>query len=236
MNPTPSPDAESRPTLSILLPAYNEAAGIARVVAGALRVARAGDEVLVVDDGSTDDTAREAHRAGARVVRIERNGGKGLAVRRGLREAHGEVIVLLDADEQDDPSEIPLLLEALTPGVDMVIGSRFLGTFESGAITRLNRIGTVGLTAVMNRLYGTHITDPIAGFRAVRADVARAVPLRAARYDIEMDLLLGLLNADRRVVEVGVRRASRRHGATSLSPLFDGTRILATIVRRWLER
>src|SRR5205814_643780 len=106
-------------------------------------------EVLVVDDGSTDGTDRTAGDAGARVVRLPENSGKGAAVRRGLGEVRGEVIVLIDGDGQDDPTEIPRLLEALRPGVDLVIGSRFIGQFEPGAITPFNHWGNRFLTWVI---------------------------------------------------------------------------------------
>ncbi len=115
-------------------------------------------EVLVVDDGSTDGTDRAAADAGARVLRLPANGGKGSAVRRGLSEARGEVIVLIDGDGQDDPTEIPRLLEALRPGVDLVVGSRFIGRFEPGAITPVNHLGNRFLTvgdqpAVLDRAH-----------------------------------------------------------------------------------
>src|SRR5437660_1670833 len=98
-------------SVTVLIPAHDEEATVADVVRAALASAPEVVEVLVVDDGSGDGTAAAAAAAGARVLRLERNGGKGRAVRRGLVEARGEVIVLLDADGQDDPREIPLLLE-----------------------------------------------------------------------------------------------------------------------------
>ena len=82
------------------------------------------------------------------MLRLPANGGKGSAVRRGLSEARGEVIVLIDGDGQDDPAEIPRLLEALRPGVDLVVGSRFIGRFEPGAITPVNHWGNRFLTSL----------------------------------------------------------------------------------------
>jgi len=157
-------------------------------------------------------------------------------VRVGIEEAVGEVVVLIDADGQDDPSELPNLLAALGPGVDMVIGSRFLGTFEPGAITRLNWFGSQMLLKVLNLLFRAQITDPFAGFRAVRRRAVATCTLRAERYDIEVDLLLAILSAGGRVAEVPVRRMPRVHGASGLDSTIDGTRILWRILDRRLDQ
>lgn len=222
--------------VSVVIPAHDEAGSIADVVRRCRAHTPELAEVIVVDDGSTDATAREAEAAGARVLRLGTNRGKGIALRRGMAEARGEVIVVLDGDGQDWPEEIPLLVGALEPDVAMVIGSRFLGRFDDGAITPLNRAGTLFLTTILNRLFGTSVTDPIAGFRAIRKRALEGCTLTAERYDIEVDVLLALLARGERVVEVPVRRSPRRHGATDLSPFVDGARILRRIVARRLGR
>jgi glycosyltransferase involved in cell wall biosynthesis len=218
-----------KPSVTVLVAAYNEAPVIGDVVRAALRAVPSG-EVLVVDDGSTDGTSQVSADAGARVLRLAVNGGKGAAVRRGLGEARGEVVVLIDGDGQDDPLEIPRLLEALEPGVELVVGSRFIGRFEPGAITPVNRFGNRFLTSVINLLFSAHLTDTQAGFKAFRAETLRHLNLSAHRFDIEVDLLLGVLRNGGRVVEVPVRRAPRQHGESRLNSLIDGARILRRIV------
>jgi glycosyltransferase involved in cell wall biosynthesis len=221
--------AVSPASVTVLVAAYNEAPVIGSVVRDALQ-AVPSSEVLVVDDGSTDGTDRAASEAGARVLRLAANGGKGSAVRRGLSEVRGEVIVLIDGDGQDDPSEIPRLLEVLTPDVDLVVGSRFIGQFEPGAITPVNHWGNRFLTSVINLLFATKLTDTQAGFKAFRTETLRRMNLRADRFDIEVDVLLGVLRAGGRVVEVPVRRSPRPHGESRLNSLRDGARILRRIV------
>jgi glycosyltransferase involved in cell wall biosynthesis len=223
---------ESLRRVSVILAAYNEAATIGPVVEGCAAHTPDLTEVIVVDDGSTDRTAALAERAGARVFRLPENRGKGHAIRHGIRHAQGDVLLFLDADGQDDPEEIPTLLDALVPGVDMVVGSRFRGHFGPGAITRVNRAGNQFLTFVVNLLFDARLTDTQAGFRCVRRSAADRCTLTAARYDIEVDLLLGVLRSGGRVAEVGVRREARLHGASQLGSVRDGTRILLKIVRR----
>ena len=225
--------SEARPAVTVLIACYNEAPVIGEIVAAALR-ALPSVEVVVVDDGSNDGTDRVAAAAGARVLRLPVNGGKGAAIRRGLDEVRGDVVVLIDGDGQDDPAEIPKLLEPLEAGVDLVVGSRFIGHFEPGAITPVNHWGNRFLTGVINVLFATSLTDTQAGFKALRSEMLRRVPLSAHRFDIEVDLLLGVLRAGGRVVEVPVRRAARQHGSSRLNSLRDGALIFRRILARRL--
>jgi glycosyltransferase involved in cell wall biosynthesis len=217
--------------VSIILPAYNEERTITGIVAGCRNAAPAGSEIIVVDDGSVDATAARAETAGARVIRVGRNRGKGHALRLGIERSSGGVLVFLDTDGQDDPGEIPLLLAALDAGADLVVGSRFLGRFDPGAITPINRVGNRALTGVVNVLFRSRLTDSQAGFRAVRRSLFERLALAAQRYDIETDLLLQTMKAGGRIVEVPVRRGARQHGSSGLNPIIDGLRILRRILR-----
>ena len=216
--------------MAFLIPAFDEAGVIGDVVRRALAVGCAG-EVVVVDDGSRDGTGEAAREAGARVVRLSENRGKGVALRAGAAATHAPVLVFLDGDGQDDPAETPRLLEAIGAGADLVIGSRFLGHFEAGAIRWLNRQATVGLTALLSLFYGQRITDSQAGFRAVRRAAFLSLRLRARRYDIETETLTRALRAGLRVVEIPVSRAPRAAGHTKLPRWATGVRVLATIIR-----
>ncbi len=216
-------------SVSVVLAAHDEAGAIAGVV-GAIRRTLPDAEVLVVDDGSRDATAVRAERAGARVLRLPSNAGKGVALRTGLDDAHGRELVVLDADGQDDPTEIPRLLDALRTGADLVVGSRFLGHFDAGAIRPIDRVGNRALTSAFNLLYGTALTDSQAGFRALRAELWARLHVTARRYDVETDVLAQAVRAGARVVEVPVTRRPRHEGRTGLSAVRDGTRILGRML------
>jgi glycosyltransferase involved in cell wall biosynthesis len=224
-------DGLSARTVSVVIPAHNEAPTIAQVVRDCAANTPDLAEVIVVDDGSSDNTSATAAAAGARVVRLDRNGGKGVALQRGIAAARGDVLIFIDADGQDDPTEIPAMLAAFEPEVDLVLGSRFLGGFQPGAITRLNYLGTRFITGSVNVLFGTKITDPLAGFRAVRSSVFDRVQIEARGYDIEVDLLLRVLNSGGKVAEVPAQRSARSYGSSGLSSVFDGLRIFKRIVQ-----
>ncbi len=224
--PAPRPGA-----VSAVLAAYNEGPTVARVVE-ALRAAVPGLlEIFVVDDGSTDDTSDRARAAGAEVIRLPSNRGKGYALRAGFEAARGELLLTIDADGQDDPAEVRRLFAALEPDVAMVIGSRFLGRFEAGAINPINRIGNRGLTWLFDRLYGAHLTDTQAGFRLFRRASVAPASLRARAYEIETELTARVLRAGGRVREVGVTRRPRAAGTTAFRRVRHGLRIVATMLR-----
>ena len=225
MSNTPSAD------VSVVIAAHDEATTIASVVAG-VRAALGQRllEILVVDDGSTDGTGRVAEAAGAAVLRLSPNRGKGEALRVGIGRSRGAWLVFLDADGQDDPAEIPTLLAAVTPDIAMVNGSRFIGTLEGGAISAPNWVGNVAFTGLFDLLYGARITDSQAGFRAIRGDVARSLVLHSTEYEIETEMLAQVLRSGLRVVEVPVTRRARQGGTTDFRRIRNGLRILRTIL------
>lgn len=216
--------------VSVVIAARDEAAAIAQVVVGCLAIAEVC-EVVVVDDGSHDDTAAVAEAAGARVLVCRPGAGKGAAVRRGAATATGDVLVLLDGDGQDPPADITPLLVAIAEGADLAIGSRFRGRFEPGAITRIDALGNRALSWVFAQLFGAALTDTMAGFKAIRRSMFDALPLQARRFDIEAELLGRAVQAGACIVEVPVTRRPRVAGASRLRRITDGLRIVRCMLR-----
>jgi glycosyltransferase involved in cell wall biosynthesis len=185
-----------------VVPAYQAQATVGDVVRGlASSVAR----IWVVDDGSTDETGAVAGRAGAEVVRLAENGGKGAAVRAGLARAlasEATHVAFVDADGQHDPADLPRLLDAARWGDDFVIGSR-MGDPEAipAYRYRTNEIGS----RVLSRMSGLEVEDAQSGYRVVATDVLRRLDLKARGYIIETEILLKAARHVHRFRHVPVR-------------------------------
>jgi glycosyltransferase involved in cell wall biosynthesis len=212
--------SHKRPRCLAIVPAFNERAAIASVVAD-LR-ALPWIDVVVIDDGSGDGTAAEAVRAGARVITLPFNLGIGTAVQTGYliaQDAHYDVAIQVDGDGQHPPSEIAALVDALLESdADLVIGSRFLvpGTFRS---TRGRRLGIGVLAGLVSLATRSHLTDTTSGFRAAGP---RAISLFAAAYPHDYPEVESVVVAHRaglRIREVPVQMHARLAGRSSITPI-----------------
>lgn len=212
--------------LSIVLPAKNESAAIGATVGGIV-AAHPGAEVIVVNDGSTDDTAAVAQAAGARVVHHPYSKGNGAAIKTGARAATGEVIVFMDADGQHDPADIARLLERLDAGHDMVVGARQKGSQAS--------VGRGLANGFYNRLAswmtGHRVDDLTSGFRAVRAGRFREfLYLLPNGFSYPTTSTMAFFRAGYSVAYVPIH-AARRIGKSHINLLRDGTRFLLIIFK-----
>ncbi len=219
-------------SICAVLAAHDEAGNVGAVVRGVQEHTDGLVELIVVDDGSTDGTAEEAREAGARVVSLNPNRGKGAALLAGLRavESDAEFVLFIDADGQDDPADIPTLVAAARDGGDFVNGSRWLGTLERGSISLPNRVGNRVMTELLNLRCGARITDSQAGFRLIRRSLIDVDRIRSREYEVETEMMMQAIRGGARVVEVPVTRYARGEGATDFRRVRNGVRILATIV------
>ncbi len=213
--------------LSVLIPVFNEADSIARVVRRVAEV-ELPLEIIVVDDASTDDSRTRLDGldvAGLRLIRHPVNRGKGAAVRTAMEVATGEAVVIQDADLEYFPDDFTALLAPIAAGeADVVYGVRDL----SGQ-PLVRRLGNRLLTLATNLLYGTALRDMETCYKMMRTEVARALDLKADRFDIEPEITVKLLAQGHRIYEVPIRYAPRRE--RKLSPWRDGPHALWTLLR-----
>ncbi len=193
--------------LSVIIPVYNERNTIREIVR---RVQATGlpTEILIVDDGSKDGTRdilpEMDGKDGVRVILHEKNQGKGAAVRTGIQNARGEVMLIQDADLEYDPREYPGLLRPIEEGMaDVVYGSRFLGS-PHRAILFWNMVANKLLTLMTNILYNTILTDMETGYKVFRREVVDGMKLRANRFDFEPEFTAKILKRRVRVFDVPI--------------------------------
>ncbi|MFC3490197.1 glycosyltransferase family 2 protein [Amycolatopsis roodepoortensis] len=223
------------------MPALNEQASVGAVISQ-VKQSLPGMDVLVVDDGSSDDTAKLARAAGAEVARLAVNLGVGGAMRTGFRYAAArgyDVVVQVDADGQHDPGEVAALLDALDDA-DIAIGSRFAGKGSYKA-SGPRKYAMVALSVVFSRLAKTKLTDVTSGFKAMGP---RAIKLFAAYYPAEylgdtVESLVMAIRAELKIKEIPVIMRERAAGTPSHSPVKSaiylgraGLALLLALVRR----
>lgn len=220
-----SPETAGR-SLSIIIPAKNEQDAIGDVV----RTARAEfpeAEILVVNDGSTDDTAAVAEQAGATVISHPLSLGNGASIKTGARAASGETLVMLDGDGQHDPKYVRELLHGLDNGYDMVVGAR-----DSGSHANIGRLFANGLyNAIATFLSGTKILDLTSGFRAVRAKkFLEYLYLLPNGFSYPTTITMAFLRSGYPVHFEPVP-AEKRTGKSHIRPVRDGLRFFAIIFK-----
>jgi glycosyltransferase involved in cell wall biosynthesis len=227
MDEQTAPDPEP---LSVIIPAYNEAGGITAVVER-LTPVLAGlgrdTELLVVDDGSADDTAALARQAGARVVCHEENRGYGTSLKTGIRQARHDLVAILDADCTYPPEALPELLEAVA-GNDMVVGARTKGKVR---IPLLRRPAKAVLRWLASYLSGYRIPDLNSGFRVMRRPVVnRFLGLLPSGFSFTTTITLAMLVSGFGVKYVPIEYHARQ-GRSHIRPVRDTLGFLALILR-----
>ena len=220
--------------LTVVMPVFNER----DTVAEAVRRLRGIDlpldhEIVVVDDGSDDGTTdilRRVCDSTVRLVRLPRNSGKGSAVRRGLEEARGDVIVIQDADLEYDPRDLSRMLRPMLEGQARVVyGSRFTG--ERRNMLFWHWVGNRALSLITNILFNTTLSDMETCYKMFDGDLLRSIPLTADRFDFEPEVTAKVLRRGERIWEVPISYAGRELDEGKKITWRDGLPALATLLR-----
>lgn len=223
-------------SVSIILPCLNEAAGLTESIPKILGIFRAHDisgEIIVVDNGSTDNSAVVAKELGARYI-FEPRRGYGNAYLAGLKSATGEMLILGDPDGSYDFAEIPRFLSYLTQ-YDAVLGSRFLGTMKAGAMPPLHRyVGNPGLRLLLRYLHGVTTLEPSTGFIGLRREKLDVLKLREPGMEFASEVLLKIRRHDLRLIEIPIVYHPRI-GTSKLRPFRDGMRNLVFMLREFIN-
>lgn len=233
---------EARESLSVLMPFYNERETLTELVRRVL-TAEPGVpvELVMVDDCSTDGSGEIAAELGAsdsrvRLLRHERNRGKGAAVRTAVAAASGTISIIQDADFEYDPREYRRLVSPILAGeADAVYGSRFAAGAPAG-MSRLAFFANRFLTRQFNLLYGTHLTDMETCYKAVRTDLLRSLRLTTNRFGIEPEITAGLVRAKARILEVPISYHPRSYVEGKKVSWRDGAAAVWHILRLRLRR
>jgi glycosyltransferase involved in cell wall biosynthesis len=232
---------EPEPTVSVVIPAKNEAHNLPRVLA---ELPSDVYEVILVDGCSSDDTVEVAQWLRPDIITMgQSRTGKGNALACGFAVATGDFIVMLDADGSANPSEIHRFVDALKEGADFAKGSRFIKGGGSRDISRFRRVGNYGLSRLVNILYGTPYTDLCYGYNAFRRECLPVIGLDGRviagtdgnsmlwgdGFEVETLINVRIAKAGLRVTEVPSFERRRGYGTSNLNAISDGLRVLRTI-------
>jgi glycosyltransferase involved in cell wall biosynthesis len=229
------------PTLSIVIPCYNEAATLAAIVEKVLRAPIDDMEVIVVDDGSTDATPQVLRDAvaprGAKVLRHERNLGKGAALRTGFAAASGEIVLVQDADLEYDPRDYPRLLQPILENrADVVYGSRFTGGESHRVLYFWHSVMNKQLTLLSNMLTDLNLTDMEVCYKVFRRSVLERIQIEEDRFGFEPEITAKVAKLGCRIYEVGISYSGRTYDEGKKIGWRDGLRAVWCILKYNLLR
>jgi len=216
----------ANPKIIVAMPAYNEQKYIGSVV---LQAKRYADEVIVIDDGSSDRTSQIAEYAGADVIQHQDRKGKGVAIQSifaAAKKREPDILVILDADSQHDPNEIPSLITGISEGYDLVIGSRKM---QKGNIPGYRRVGQNILSYFTHIISRRKLSDTESGFRAFSKKAIFEMELKETGFAIEAEMISEAANKNLRVKEVPISAIYTQDGST-MNPIKHGFGVLNRIM------
>ncbi len=230
--------------ISIIMPVYNEEKFVLKAIKRVVmaKVGSLSKEIIVIDDGSRDGTKKKLEkskiqklkRKGStiKVISFKKNQGKGAAIRRGLREVTGDVVLIHDADLEYDPKEMTILLRPILDGdADVVYGSRFMGDRPHRVLNFWHMVGNKSLTLVSNMCTNLNLTDMETGYKMFTYKVAKKIKLQENRFGMEPEFTAKIAKMGCRVYEVGISYHGRNYDQGKKIGWKDGFQALWCILK-----
>jgi glycosyltransferase involved in cell wall biosynthesis len=223
--------------LSVVVPMRNEEHTVGTVICRLKAVLESSGyryEVLVVDDFSSDLSVEAVQQHEVQVFKLSQHMGKGFALRVGFAKAKGDLIATIDSDGSHLPEELPLLLLPIAQGrADLVIGSRFMNNGE-GTTKKINKIGNRLFNHLIQILTRRAISDSQSGYRVLTRQVLDNMRLKSVEYEIESEMLVKSARKHFRVAEIPITYEMRTYGRSGIDPIYDGVKILLSILMAFL--
>lgn len=216
----------NKKSVAVVIPCYNEEGKIGKTIENVPK--DIVDDIFVIDDGSTDNTATEAELMGATVLRHKMNMGTGAALRTGFEYAlkrNYNICIQIGGDDQFDPTQIPEFLGMIEEGADVVLGSRYLDAKDSGNIPLFRKVTTKLFSAFFSFVAGQKITDASNGYVAFRTKILKDIdisPQWLNRYELEPYMLLRILEKGYKVIEIpSSQRYDKKFGYSKMIPIIS---------------
>ena len=231
-------DLKTKKFVSIIMPCLNEEDSVGvcvKTAIAALKKEKLAGEVIVADNGSSDNSSKVATKAGAKVIEVKKR-GYGEAYLGGIKAAIGDYLILGDSDASYNFGQIPKFIKKLDRGADFVIGSRLKGKIEAGAMPVLHRfLGVPLLTFLVNLFFGTKISDAHCGLRAIRKEALKKLNLASTGMEFASEMIISAAHNKLKISEIPISY-HKRHGYSKLNPLTDTLRHLNLIFASFFRK
>lgn len=222
--------------LSIIIPVYNEEKTIKEIIdkINSVKLGNISKEIIVVDDFSKDNTRNILKKIkGIKILRHNKNMGKGAAIKTGLKNSAGDVILIQDADMEYNPDEYKNLLKPIMEGKAMVVYGSRLDAIRNNLenMYKLHYFGNLFLTLITNVLYGAKITDMETGYKVFRKEVINNITLRASRFDFEPEITAKIIRKGYKIHEVPINFAGRKFEEGKKITWVDGIKAVYCLIK-----